>query len=697
MQGDEEKETENVFDGLRPIVDLPGMAGEDIFAPNDRKIFGDDMLIEPNNPPIPREEMKPQQRQREQGGRQTKEIFTCPFGQCNETLQGKIEGCLYPEKKLWFCFEPHECEYMRRPKMVDSWGVGMRIRCPACDKPIQVISPAEPQRFNKSTFVTHLLSHFDADASRSVYPKEVQIMLEHSMTLKAIYTQICTEYLAMVWPRKFYFQAGVNYPFQWPERLKGISETLQDINIDTKLKKNDDGKGDLETRMTRFKEQYFQDAKSFNYEKKASVIKFVLSYPMDFDNLEHRYHISKIIQTVIRNLLSDKPDFLKDIEDRGMRRGSIQAILLCHYYKAKASDFMNFLRNEMPHLAEYEGIKPTVLRLDHMENAHAVYPVVDPQEKKSENPTGAAGGTWPWYTALEEEGGSVYMWKKELKDLQEYICEGKREASTVLATHDLLHEKCAKEKTDSKIKGPYSHFKASGGWAQHPGAVLIQLDVRGISNVEVDRGTFEMSAYIRVVFYDPTATKVLPIGNEKKTYEQIYGNKSDEELEGYCVPPLIRTRNAVEGDALHEGWGVKEPKKFNPSDHKGIWIQELFLKNIKFHEDFQLEDFPFDTQTCAVIFALVHTKSNRSRFNYGGTYKEQKVRPPQFLLPWLGQMKMRAPLKEYQLYKPDVRTHSNLHFKKESRSSQLLIHRTSIRRKYSWYVYDLMLPLGFTG
>ena len=67
-------------------------------------------------------------------------------------------------------------------------------------------------------------------------------------------------------------------------------------------------------------------------------------------------------------------------------------------------------------------------------------PVIE--EKKSDNPTGAGGGgrglgpegTWPWYTALKEEGGSVYMWKKELKDLQEYICEGKREASTVLAT-----------------------------------------------------------------------------------------------------------------------------------------------------------------------------------------------------------------------------------------------------------------------
>eukprot|EP00467_Chlorarachnion_reptans_P007580 CAMPEP_0114490484 /NCGR_PEP_ID=MMETSP0109-20121206/2469_1 /TAXON_ID=29199 /ORGANISM="Chlorarachnion reptans, Strain CCCM449" /LENGTH=885 /DNA_ID=CAMNT_0001667109 /DNA_START=18 /DNA_END=2672 /DNA_ORIENTATION=+ len=640
-----------------------------------------------------------------------KEIFTCPFGQCNHKLQGGIGCTLSPDKKCnSFRLKPHDCEYMHRPTMLDSWGIGKKIRCPACDSPIQLISQAEPQRFNMTIFVNHLLSHYDESSRSTVYPKVVQELKNSNLSIKTIYTQICTAYLALVWPRMFNFQAGVKYPFAWPERLKNKRETLQDINIITKFKKGEgDPNNDLDTIMKSFKEQNFKDAKAFNYEKKASVIKFVLSYEKDFDNLDHRFEISKKIQSVISKLRSENPDFMVYIEDRGMRRGSIQAILLCYHRNEKESDFMNFLRVEMPRRAEYKGEKPQIFLLDYKDN---LKPIPDPKdqeensilepiqeskdEENPENPRQESERSWSWYTALQEEG-DVYTWKKELKELQEYICENKREVPTDLATADLLGNKCTVNKRNDKIKGPYSYFKGSGGWMKHPGAVLIQLDVRGISNVEVDNGTFDMSAYIRVVFYDPNATKILPIGDGKNTYEQIYGNKSDAELKGYCVPPLIRTRNAVEGDALHEGWGMKAPRMFSPSNHKGIWIQELFLKNIKFHESFQLDDFPFDTQTCAVIFALVHTRNNRSHFNFGGVFKEQKVQPPQFLLPWLGQMKMRAPLKGYQLCTPEVRTYNNLLFENGSRSNQLLIHRTSIRRKYDWYVYDLMLPLGFTG
>eukprot|EP00467_Chlorarachnion_reptans_P007293 CAMPEP_0114508122 /NCGR_PEP_ID=MMETSP0109-20121206/12412_1 /TAXON_ID=29199 /ORGANISM="Chlorarachnion reptans, Strain CCCM449" /LENGTH=860 /DNA_ID=CAMNT_0001686995 /DNA_START=342 /DNA_END=2924 /DNA_ORIENTATION=+ len=627
----------------------------------------------------------------------TKEHFTCPFGQCNHQLRGMVNGTLYPEEKgMCFRLIDHDCKYMRRPVMHDSWGVGKKIRCPACGIPIQIISPSEPLRFNLATFVNHLFSHYSQSnryGVEGVYRKEVQTLLTHStLNLKEIYTQICVEYIALVWPRMFQFQRGVNYPFQWPEMLMKRCKIVQDITITTRLKKKEAGsQHNLDRNMELFKETYFKEAKDFNYEKEASVIKFALSYDMDFDNLDLRYQISKTVQAAIKKLTSEehKPGFLVDIQERGLRRGSIQAILLCIYQKDKEAEFQEFLRNEMANHAEHKGEKPRVLHLNHLDVPESPRSL-EPRRLKSAE-------SWPWYVALQESGGE-YVWKTELKGLQEYICNNKREEFTDLSTHDLLREKCVRnDDEDSKIKGPYTKFKASGGWAKHPGTVLIQLDVRGISNVEVDRGTFDMSAYIRVIFYDPTATKVLPIEDGEKTYKQIYGNKTDLELDGYCVPPLIRTRNAVEGDALREGWGCKAPKMFNPKDHKGIWIQELFLKNTKFHENFQLEDFPFDTQTCAVIFALVHTKSNKSRFNYGGVFEKQKVRPPQFLLPWLGQMKMRAPLKEYQLYKPDVRTYNNLHFVNGARRNQLLIHRTSIRRKFNWYVYDLMLPLGFTG
>mmetsp|Transcript_12394 Transcript_12394/g.30505 ORF Transcript_12394/g.30505 Transcript_12394/m.30505 type:complete len:448 (+) Transcript_12394:644-1987(+) len=244
--------------------------------------------------------------------------------------------------------------------------------------------------------------------------------------------------------------------------------------------------------------------------------------------------------------------------------------------------------------------------------------------------------------------------------------------------------------------GPFRAFKMSGGWKEHPGAVLTQIDVRGISDIDISKGTFMMSCYIRLVFYDPHATKppTLPKGSDPKSYHDIYEGASRE----ICVPPLIRTRNSVQGDALYYKWGEHLPKPFEYDGKlvKNIWIQELFLNNVEFYEKFELGDFPFDVQGCSAIFALIHTQANKSCFNHLGTEVKDGIKEPQFLLPWLGQMHMKSEQRDYYLLRPEVSTHNNFSWGKEGkgRLSQILIHRTLVTRKHNWYTLNFIFILG---
>jgi len=259
---------------------------------------------------------------------------------------------------------------MQRPLMSDSWGVGEKIQCPMCKKPIQIISPAEPHRFNMFHFFKHLFSHYKN--GEDVYPEAVHYMQQNTrMSVEGIYKQICMAYLAFVWPRMFRFQPCVNYPFVWPEELKHRVETLQNVTMMTnlKLKGTKADEKELDHMMERFKKQYFEDAGSFNFEKKGKVIKFVLSYKENYDDLETRFKIMRKIQDVLRQIRNEKLEFLISIEDRGMRPGSIEIIFLCVIRNEKELGFQDFLKTKMVYLADFEGEIPEILSYNHQEEA----------------------------------------------------------------------------------------------------------------------------------------------------------------------------------------------------------------------------------------------------------------------------------------------------------------------------------------
>ena len=145
--------------------------------------------------------------------------------------------------------------------------------------------------------------------------------------------------------------------------------------------------------------------------------------------------------------------------------------------------------------------------------------------------------------------------------------------------------------------------------------------------------------------------------------------------------PRFRPRNYSEGSNYFIDNLSFSPKISNPGELVGM-VQ--LPKTNSFDEKFELEDFPFDVQTCHVFLSFMnfYNETDEDGINTTKQYHDR------FLIPAEGFVHQANEMAEWYLLRPGLRL-----VNKEAKNP-LAVFEFNVMRKYHWYLYNFIILTG---
>lgn len=239
-----------------------------------------------------------------------------------------------------------------------------------------------------------------------------------------------------------------------------------------------------------------------------------------------------------------------------------------------------------------------------------------------------------------------------------------------------LRKRTAKGPKDGPLHAGdfYREFMNLGGVQQYPGAAMWRFNVRDVSEINPEQGTFYVEGWVDVM-------SVVP--NDRKRWwwtQKIQEKMRAGDKEEWLMFPKFYLRNAVEGERVwitsirngeaiiehNEKAGVSVPGGFVPCEGYTTFTDSAFLKG-KFREYFEVQHFPFDVQDCTIVFSGQY---------YG--------RP---LIPVQGFVWPKTELPDWQWLRP------TLNIKATYAKKLSICYTMRFQRRHQYYVRAIMAPL----